>query len=345
TMDVNQMTTKCHPSIVESSIDKDSIVENNKEEKNKDFLYEVKRLKIWDSKIASGSYIPLVGAQVLLRDTFTVGNAITNSSGCFSFGKCRGQKRYIIQWERYQYSIRDGRLFQAEYRGPKRNSRWDFSIKGGETEYFANIHRGAQFYYYENFGGIRRPPNNFTNRQTKIAAVNDCCSGVNEFYAPYLTNGIWPTITIKNYGLPAFEIIGTTIHEIAHSTHAANGVLIFPVSEKRMRETYALTVEWYLTTLYYKTKNPNFVYKEDFQKRTASGSPVYTTFMIDILDDFDQRVKNGAPFPKDRVKNYSIREVENMVMNNATFSGFKDDLKRVYNNPTEIYLDELRANW
>lgn len=84
-----------------------------------------------ETEVVSGSYLPLEGAQVLLRDTFTIGNEITNEDGYFSFDELRGNKRYIIQWERYQYSIRNSSFFQAETRGPKQDTRWDHDIKGG----------------------------------------------------------------------------------------------------------------------------------------------------------------------------------------------------------------------
>ena len=146
------------------------------------------------------------------------------------------------------------------------------------------------------------------------------------------------------YDAGSINIFGTTIHEIAHSTHAANAIFIFPVAEKRMRETYAETIEWYLTTKYYVQRNPNFIYQKNLQTKTPTEDPVYTSFMVDLIDDVNQR-DNGPQFPIDNVEGYSMRQIENMVMNNATFTGFKYDLKRVYNNSTEGYLDQLRNNW
>jgi hypothetical protein len=86
------------------------------------------------------------------------------------------------------------------------------------------------------------------------------------------------------------------------------------------------------------------------QENIPSRKPVYTSFMADMIDDINQRTDprygNGnSNYPIDNVSGYTMREVENMVMNNATFSGLKDDMKRVYSNPTEIYLDELRNQW
>ncbi|MEO1485758.1 MAG: hypothetical protein AAFU57_08425 [Bacteroidota bacterium] len=295
-----------------------------------------------------GSYVPLDGAQILLRDTFTIGNAITNTSGYYRFGTKVGKLRYIIQWERYQYSIRDGRLFQAEYRGPKQNRRWDYDLKGGEHEYFGHIHRAAHYYYYGNIAGLKRPPNNFTNRQTKIAAAESCCSGVNEYYLPYLTGGIWPTITIKQYGASTPNIFGVTIHEISHSTHAAAAPIIFPIAEKRMRETYANTIEWFLTTRYYSARIPGYEY-DNYQDRyigRRSNDAVYTGLMVDLIDNYNQQVeRSDSRLPFDRVSGYSIQDIEKYVFKNATFGGLKEDLQRNLSNPTEPFLTELFDEW
>ena len=44
-----------------------------------------------------GSYVPLKGAQVLIRQLFTVRQGITDANGYFSTGTVRGRARYVIQ--------------------------------------------------------------------------------------------------------------------------------------------------------------------------------------------------------------------------------------------------------
>jgi hypothetical protein len=81
------------------------------------------------SKQIQGKYVPLEGAQVLIRQLFTIHNATTDANGNFRAGRTRGKARYIIQWERKHYSIRSGSIGQAELRGPqKKKEEWNYKI-------------------------------------------------------------------------------------------------------------------------------------------------------------------------------------------------------------------------
>lgn len=230
----------------------------------------------------NGSYIPLEGAQVLLRDTFTIGNEITNSDGYFSFDELRGNKRYIIQWERYEYSIRNGSLFQAETRGPKQDTRWDYDIKGGEKEYFGNIHRAAHFYYYGNIDGLTQPPtNSFWNTQMKIGAFES--DGASAHVQQIRAFGALPRIYLNEYDGTSEEVIGVTIHELAHAAHwridkTAYNDLVYDAyigpwltpgtdvgpterNNRRLLESWATGVEIFLTRRYYRTQHNQINYE------------------------------------------------------------------------------------
>ena len=302
-----------------------------------------------ETRVIRGSYVPLVGAQILVRDTWTLGNAITDINGRYRFSSVRAKVRYLIQWERYQYSIRDnGGLFQAEDKGPKYYKKeWNHRISHGREKYRGEIHKAAHNYYYGNIIGLRRPPNNFTNRQTKIRARETCCDGVNEFYLPYITSGIWPTITIKEYGASSRDVFATTTHEIAHSTHAANSILNFPIATKRHRESYAEFIETVLTNNYYQnlTGNANFEINGFRQGFTRAEENVYTSFFVDLWDGFNQRQRlNDNTLPNDLVEGYTFRQIEDAVFKRTDFSGVVRELQKL-NNPTENRLWELRNHW
>ena len=93
---------------------------------------------------------PVVGAQVLIRQWFTVRQGITDENGNFSTSSVRGSARYILQWERYHYSIRNGSLFQAETKSAtqQKEEPWNLNITGGDDKYHALIHQAAHDYYY-----------------------------------------------------------------------------------------------------------------------------------------------------------------------------------------------------
>jgi hypothetical protein len=64
-------------------------------------------------------YMPLAGANVLVRDTWTLDSDITDNNGNFSFKRLRAKVKYIIQWDRQEFSIRDNTgIFQAEDLAP-----------------------------------------------------------------------------------------------------------------------------------------------------------------------------------------------------------------------------------
>ena len=65
-----------------------------------------------------------------------------------------------------------------------------------------------------------------------------------------------------------------------------------------------------------------------------------------IIDNFNQRVVfNNNIYPIDNVSNYSIKQVEDKVMDTKTFYTFKNALFNGYSNPTENNLDQLFNNW
>jgi len=307
-----------------------------------------------------GSYVPLVGAKVVMVQWFVVRKGYTNNNGYFWTGRIRGKARYKIKWERYQWSIRSGTLGQAETRGPKVIKRaWNLNIRGGKPEYYGHIHRACYNYYYGNIDGLLRPPTNgVLKTQMKIAAYDKYRReepGTNFHYARignWILGGLiggslqaWPTIVMKSYGLPSTRIFGITTHELAHSTHAKHSNVFRFAKSQRFRETYANTIEWYLTTRYYRQFRPDFVYEDNYQNELIAEQPVYTSLMVDLIDDYNQQVERGnTALPQDRVHGFTIQQIEREVMKNETFVDLRDDLKR-YSNPTIHRLDELFSNW
>lgn len=309
--------------------------------------------------------IPLEGAKILMRQWFTVDSGITGANGYFQTGTVRGHARYIIQWERADWSIRSGWFGQAELRGPNlKNEDWNHYIDnangaGNAQQYYGTIHRAAHYYFYKNIDGLRRPPHRaFFRGQIKFAAY--LVSSGTSYNAVHTTsfqsinpllNQPWPTITIKRYNLNSSVILGTTFHELAHSTHARHrGLLRFTQSETRMRETYAKTIEWYLTTKMYRDIRPdlNIIYRSNFQYDYPAFDPdftVYTSLMVDLIDNFNQRTEYGNIYVLDNVSGFTINQVENEVMQTRKFSELKTNLIDNYDNPTEGNLNELFNNW
>ena len=311
-----------------------------------------------------GKYVPLVGAQVLMRQWFTVRQGITDQNGYFKTGSVRGRARYILQWERYHYSIRNGSLFQAETRGPRVKKRdWNHNIKGGDDEYHGMIHTAAHIYYYGSRFGLTSPPrNSFWKRQMKIAAreQNGVSSHVHQRRWIHLAQ-----IHIKEWGEDSQQVFGTTIHELAHAAHwsmdrnAYNNLVwdgyisdaVFNNQNRgdvRTLETWATTVEILFALNRYRDmfNQPNYKYNlENFQFRKISDNNFYTSAGYDMIDNINQRSVYGSAYPLDRVNGYTVKQLEDGLRGAKSWTEWRNNIKARSNNSTESFVDQLFNNW
>ncbi len=317
--------------------------------------------------------VPVQGAQVLMRQWFTVRQAITDANGYFKTSSVRGSARYILQWERYNYSIRNGSLFQAETRGPKVKQRqWNLNITGGDDKYHALIHQAAHDYYYGHRFGLTSPPLNNEGRQVKIAAreLNDKSSTVK-------AREIWfgALISIKEWGEASEKVYGTTIHELAHAAHrkidtpSYNNVVfdaytnpcvsgcddLGPTGDnnRRLLETWPTTVEILFVLDRYRNKLGITNYSvylenglENLQRQTVFDERYYTSVGFDLIDDLNQRQFYNIPnLPVDRVSGYSITQLEEALVGARSWWQWRDNIKSKFDNNTEQFVDELFDNW
>lgn len=282
------------------------------------------------------SLMPLEGAKILIRQWFTVDSGISNSNGYFSTGTIRGEARYIIQWERYHYSIRSGNFGQAELRGPlMKRQDWNKNIQGGSDEYYGHIHRAALHYYYKNIKGLRRPPENGSWKpQMKIGAFYENNININGDYrcaARFL--GIFPSVRIYNPTSPSCEIYATTIHELAHASHFNMKKTDYKDSQKIVKESWARGVEWELTRMTYPLFTTWFARKKDGYSEPSSNYTGIVPDMIDGVSGYDQ------------VSGYTIRQIEDALQGERTWNNWRDNIKNSDNNATKNNVDALFTYW
>ncbi|WP_284459618.1 hypothetical protein [Chryseobacterium sp.] len=318
--------------------------------------------------------VPVTGAQVLMRQWFTVAQGITDGNGYFSTSSVRGKAKYVIQWERYNYSVRNGSIFQAEMKGPNvKQQAWYPVIDGGEDEYHALIHQAAHDFYYGYRFGLTSPPmnNHIYNfgrqSQIKIAARKTAPWGVPSSYSHIrseLTFGLSAQIHIKAYGRLSDMVYGTTIHELSHALHSIidrsayndicqDSFLSFNSAVKnrnrRLLESWPTTVETLMTLERYKRIRGYAVYRStgsnNFQNRTISAENHYTSGGYDMIDGHNQNGMYGVGYPADRVTGYTASQLEQALKGSRNWYQWRDKIKNNYSNPTSIYLDELFANW
>jgi hypothetical protein len=281
------------------------------------------RITMFDNSL--GIPVPVEGAQVLIRQWFTVDSGITDVNGDFSTGTVRGEARYILQWERQHYDIRNDTFGQAETRGPsKKNESWIFNITNPKDIHFAMVHRAAHHYYYKDIKGLRRPPfDGEMPTRMKIAAIDKTDKG---FYGDFSfwrgIGGVLPNIRI--YQRDCKEYYGTTIHELAHSSHWKMAWWTFQTVDERVAESWARGVQWELTRMVY-TDYTNAYFES------------YTGVVEDMIDN---NYSIG-----DNVTGYTIRQIENSLMYQKNWNDWKNKIKNDYENPTENNLDQLFNYW
>ncbi|MBX9808263.1 MAG: hypothetical protein K2X95_10755, partial [Flavobacteriaceae bacterium] len=264
---------------------------------------------------------------------FTVDSGITNENGDFSTGTVRGEARYVIQWERQHYDIRSGWFGQAETRGPYENDRpWNYSVSGSDNVQYAMIHRAAHHYYYKDIKGLQRPPliSQLPSR-VKIAAIDNYNSDMNgdtSYWRQNLSAGIFPMIRIyrRDY---CKDYYGTTIHELAHSSHCNMGNWTYQKTDDKVVESWARGVQWELSRMVYP------LYTNDY-----FGN--YTGVVQDLIDNDGIF---GGWFYGENVNGYTISQLEKSLIGQKTWNDWKNKIKNDYENPTENNLDKVFDYW
>jgi len=329
------------------------------------------RLMINDNTLGT---IPMVGVNVLVRDTWTLDSQITGADGRFTFKELRAKVKYIIQWDRYEFSIRDNSgLTQAEDVSNDKlyKEAWNKTITGGREKYRGEIFQAAYHYYYQNIGGLTRPPTNgFLKTQIKIAAVekNEGPSST-KMAVGSDTFGVVPHIKIKQYGLTSDRVYGTTIHELAHAAHYASASIWYGgivkeayiynlgsdnpgpagASARRFLESWATGVEIYLTQLHYVGLGSNgYKYRtENLQNRASRGlleNRFYTTGIYDTTDAVNQRDFFGSDVPFDPVSGVSWSTLQSALAGSTNWESFRNKLITLY-PAKERDINALFANW
>ena len=299
------------------------------------------RISMFDNSPEFGWNVSVRGAKVRVRSWFTTKHAYTNSDGFFQINHSfKGYVNYSIVWERADYDIRYKRWRQAYYNGPRlKEQAWNLVIPNGTSmsRMYATIHRAAHRYYYEPNFGLRRPPRkNEMFRKLTIGAFNwwnvDLLGNIHQ--AKRFST--FPEIRIFRPQRVCRDIYATTIHELTHASHWNMDRYNFGQYNKnagveKNAESWARGVQWALTRLEYN----NYLGGPEIR-------PIYTNVVLDMID-FSWDRNNG--WDDDRVHGYTIRQIEDALVGQREWNGWRDNIKNRYNNETEENLDALFAFW
>jgi hypothetical protein len=104
--------------------------------------------------------------------------------------------------------------------------------------------------------------------------------------------------------------------------------------DDKVKESWATGIQWELTRMYYLNYQGRFW--------SPTKSPEYTLVVTDMTDGigFDN-TNNGFSDTRDEVSGYSIRQLERSLVGVKTWNGWKENIKNLYDNPTENNLDKL----
>jgi len=287
-----------------------------------------------------GSYVGVGGVRVRARRWFTTHKGFTDANGNYSCdGRFRRPANYSIDWERYEFAIRDGWLNGATYNGPKKTGDWNLNLRGDKQAYYATIFRAAHHYYYNGIKGLKRPPtNSFWKPQMKIRAHFKQKNNSNGRHNKDLrVLGIFSPIKIYNPQRSSMAIYATTIHELAHASHwelRKNNWNYKQTSEKVI-ESWARGVEWELTRMVY----PDYIGRE----RNTGDHTLIVADMIDnaSTDDTNNGFGSRSGETQDKVSGYTIKQIEDVLRDTSSWENWKNNIKNRYNNETKKHLDEL----
>jgi uncharacterized protein (TIGR02145 family) len=138
----------------------------------------------------------------------------------------------------------------------------------------------------------------------------------------YTTGFFVEYIKILAYGRTHIEIYGTTIHEIAHSSHYENG-LFFKDLPKILKESYARGVQRYLSIKRYGDWSKAFYDNE------------YTGIFEDLEDANSTYAKlKGFENPCDRVSGITVPMAEKALFASLSWDNFKYNLMKIYPDGT-----------
>lgn len=310
-------------------------------------------IRLWDTRF--NQLQNLEGLKIRVRRWYTIKTAYTDANGYFWIShQFRRPVNYSAVFERHDFDIRNGEFGQAYIDGPKVKGQWNNDIWGGHHYYWATIFLGLRDYYYGHaqFGLNAPPPKTWSRPKLKVAAMNRTKQNTaGSIVVALRTFGIFGIVRIYLPGNNSDRIYATTVHEVGHYSHWAQNPYFYRQCEDRVAESWGEGIEWVFTSSRYGAwgddlqTGPDFV--DAFQHRTMAQFPVYTSIVVDLMDNHNQRVVLSTPaVPDDRVDGYTIEQIEDAMNSSVlTFNDWRDRLRDNYNNPTENNLNALFGSW
>lgn len=292
--------------------------------------------------------IGIHGLRVKARRWFTTHEGITDANGDFTCnGTFKREARYSFDWERYHFNVRGKNI---DVTGTTSDQPFIRKIRSNTFQQSAAfVFMAAHQYYYLDLPNINRPPlNSILKPQMRIKIFEKPGRASHLASRRVFGLGNWIKIYTETEGIISNRqqrldfLYLTTLHELAHAAHWKIFSNDFDDVESNVIESWAVGVAEKLI----QAKYPGFVRFGDFTfmaMRDADGpdlEPNYTSLFIDLEDDFNQGLTDvNKPF--DRVKGYTLEQIEPFLETCETFDCIQEALEDNFDNPTESFLPEL----
>lgn len=181
-----------------------------------------------------------------------------------------------------------------------------------------------------------------------------------------------PGCYIRRYGEESDQVYGVTAHELAHWSHwqldkntfvglASDAYLSGIDNNEAVIESWAEGVEWQFGMGRYRDLFNNLDYNyngsNQWKRITNPDSNIdliYTSLVIDLTDDCNQRItacssefpfRSGSFYPNDRVSEYTLQQIEQALRGSGSWNAWRNNIRNMHANNTEVFLDELFSNW
>ena len=296
---------------------------------------------------------PLVGVRVTGGYSYYWREAHTDKDGKFRIPeKWTFKIDFEANFDSDDFLLEDGHSSYGEDLEIEHNnykSDWNETFTGHKAKWCVVWTAAYQYWYGDNFG-LKRPRQNTWYNWSLDIEVYYKEDKVNDYYdenkkgtqGEYSFRGTTEDIGILVVDIPSWQIFGTTIHEIAHTSHYWNMKTTSPLQPQSSefvslgasyKDTYARGIENYFTN-------------EKYKKRRRDYNSQYTGLVEDLMG-----TNETSKCKRNDVKGFSITGIETAFFQNKEFSTMKGYLMNKNPNGkngvkyTQTGMDNLFKCW
>lgn len=318
-------------------------------------------VKVWDNY--TSKYIPIVGLKITATSLFRSTNIVTDKNGKFYIPSNYWPVVYKYTWTDPKFDISRSILgglgvSTGPVYGISSSLGWPWEERIGASSilnpaYYhhailpANAWRAAKHYFYGNTLNTVRPTKTPAGKKIEIGIDHFLGRFDSDFGFTYYipTNKARVNLNYTDFfwtGKSSQWMYYVTLHELAHVVHFDELLKLYKHEDEcggncvnpKVREGWAVGVATALTRLTY----PDFV----SSKEDPFNAP-YTGIITDMMDP-------AVDDSYDKVEGYTLKQIETTIRHlgigeSNDLYALIQSLKDRYDNPTEVFLDELVDHW